>query len=159
MAGHTIHLHQSITATPEEIWDVITDVAARDRILRSVHRSRQLTEGRYDVGTAWEESRTFYGHHGKEEIYVVECKPASHTTQATRLGKDFITMAWNITPHHDGTARLSLTTTADMSARTSLARAAWFTFGAFSFELTQTMLEHDLEDMVREVERRSASVS
>lgn len=157
MAGHTIHIHQSVHATPEQVWEVVTDVAARDRILRSVHHSRLVTEGAYGVGTTWEESRTFYGHHGREELHVTECTPYSHTTQVTRLGKDEITMAWNISGHNDGTTRLSLTTTADMHGRNPIAKVAWLTFGVFSFEMTHKMLEHDLDDLVREVARRTGA--
>ena len=57
MAGHIIYTHSTIPAPPEAVWDVITDVAHADHVLRSVSEVEPLSEGEYAVGTSWRERR------------------------------------------------------------------------------------------------------
>ena len=45
MAGHIIHVHTTIPAPPEQVWDVITDVAHADQVLRSVSDTELLACG------------------------------------------------------------------------------------------------------------------
>jgi len=159
MTGHTIVVHQSFDATPEQVWSVITDVGGLADVLRSVTFAELLTEGPYDVGTRWTEARTFFGHHGTEELEVVEARAPSHTTHLTRLHGDVIRTSYSITPHNDGTSRLSITATADMSGRHTGGKLGWTIFGEIPFDRTRKMLEHDLADIGAEVQRRVGSAS
>ena len=158
MAGHIIHVHTTIAGTPQQVWDVITDVDRADRILRSVTESRKLSEGEYGVGTFWREKRTVFGHHGTEELHVVECDPPRRTLVSTRLGDDVVRTAYSLTPAGGGQGtRLSMTTTVVMDERSLVGNLAWKFFGGFSYESTKRMLEHDLEDIAAEVSRRAAA--
>ena len=74
MAGHIIYLNATLPAPPQVVWDVLTDVDNADQVFRSISDSELLTEGPYDVGTTWHEKRTMFGHHGEEELHVVECE-------------------------------------------------------------------------------------
>ncbi|MDP3894928.1 SRPBCC family protein [Nocardioides sp.] len=163
MAGHVIHIHTVIPAPPAVIWEVITDVGRAAEVLRSVSSSELVTDGPYDVGTVWREERTMFGHHGEEELRVVSCEPPLRTRFETRVGHDTIVTSYSMTPtphgetsSHGETTRLSQTTTVVMSDRTRRELWAWKFFGAFSFEATRRMLQHDLEDISAEVSRRFA---
>ncbi|WP_436698317.1 SRPBCC family protein [Nocardioides sp. BYT-33-1] len=159
MAGHIIHVHATIPAPPEQVWDVITDIAHADDVLRSVSETELLTEGAYDVGTAWRERRTVFGHHGPEQLQVVESEPPRRTVVEAEVGNDVIRTAYRLTPSGpDATGtRLAMTTTVEMSHRSALSRAMWAMFGGFSYDRTRKVLEHDLEDIEAEACRRAAS--
>jgi len=159
MAGHVIHVHETIPAPPEQVWEVVTDVGHYDRILRSVSGSALTTEGGFDVGTTWHERRTIFGHHGEEELHVVECDAPRRAMVETRLGHDVVRTSYSLTPAggHDRGTRLAMTTSAEMRDRTPVGSLAWRFFGGFSYEATRRMLRHDLEDIVAEVVRRSAT--
>lgn len=156
MAGHIIYVHDSIDAPPDLVWSVLTDVDHADQILRSVNDSELLTDGPYEVGTRWRESRTMFGHHGQEELQVVECDPPNRLVVETRLGKDVIRTAFRLTSDQtETTTRFAMTTTLVDEERSALGKLAWEMFGGFSYEHTRRMLNHDLEDIKAECQRRA----
>lgn len=157
MASHVIYLNATIAAPPRVVWDVLTDVGRAGEIFRSVTDSELLTEGGYDVGTVWREKRTLFGHHGEEELHVVECERERRAVVETRLGHDVIRTSYRLTPagaHSDHT-RIAMTTTMSAKERTVTEKLAWEFFGGFSYERTRRMLQHDIEDLQAEVERRA----
>ena len=156
--AHTLHAHGEIAAPSADVWAVITDVERFGEILRSVQDSHLLTEGSYDLGTRWRESRHFFDHKGAEEIEVVEINPGIHTMHRTVIGKDVIVTAYNLTSIHNVT-RLSITATAHMEARGPASYAAWRLFGGLDKAQTHKMMEHDIEDFAAEVARRTAPAS
>lgn len=157
MASHVIYLNTTLAAPPRVVWDVLTDVGRADQIFRSVTGSELLTEGAYDVGTVWREKRTLFGHHGEEELHVVECEPERRAVIETRLGHDVIRSSYRLTPAGtDGDhTRLAMTTTMSPTERTVREKLVWEFFGGFSYERTRRMLQHDLEDLETEVKRRA----
>ncbi|KRC56715.1 MULTISPECIES: SRPBCC family protein [unclassified Nocardioides] len=157
MAGHIIHVHTTIPAPPEQVWDVITDIAHADTVLRSVSESELLTEGGYDVGTSWRERRTLFGHHGPERLQVVESEPPLRTVVEAEVGDDVIRTAYRLTPAGPDRqrTRLAMTTTVEMSHRSPVSRAIWAVFGGFSYDQSRKVLEHDLEDIEAEACRRA----
>src|SRR5690606_13146574 len=116
MAGHIIHVHGTIPAPPEQVWDVITDVAHASDVLRSVSETDQLSDGGYGVGTRWRERRTLFGHHGMEEARVVESDPPLRTVIEAEVGSDIIRTSYRLTAagHDRDRTRLAMTTTVEM---------------------------------------------
>ena len=155
--AHTLHAHGEIAAAADDVWAVLTDVARFGDILTGVRNSELLTDGPYDVGTRWRETRHFFDHNGVEELEVIEVKPGIHTTHRTILDKDVIDTAYNLTSFHDKT-RLSITATAHMEARGRAAYAVWRMFGGLDKAATHKMLEHDIADFASEVARRTTSL-
>lgn len=157
MASHIIYLNTTLTAPPEVVWDVLTDVDRAGEVFRSVTDSELLSEGPYDVGTVWREKRTMFGHHGEEELHVVECEPPRRAVVDTRLGHDVVRTSYRLTPTGagGGHTRLAMTTTMLASERTAVEKLAWSFFGGLSYERTRRMLRHDLEDLEAEVKRRA----
>lgn len=154
MTGHVIHLRTSIQASPDTIWEVLTDLPHTADILRSVRSAELLSEGEYGVGTTWREERTFFGHHGQEELHVVESDPPNRTLHETKLRHDRITTAYSIRANQHGGTDLLLTATLDPSERTPRERMAWNALGGHSYSATRKMLEQDLEDIRSEAEHR-----
>ncbi len=155
MTGHVIHLTTEVNASPEAVWDVLTDLDHYPEILRSVKATRVAEPG-YDVGTSWIEERTFFGHHGEEELRVTECVVPRRTTHETKVDHDSIRTAYVLQPHPDGPTKLLVTATLDITERTPAERLLWNAFGVHSYNSTRKMLEHDLEDIRAEAERRGA---
>lgn len=160
MAGHIIHVHGTISAPPEQVWDVITDIEHADDVLRSVSDCELLSGEGYDVGTTWRERRTLFGHHGPERVHVVEAVPPLRTVVEAEVGDDVIRTAYRLTPAGPGRAstRLAMTTVVEMSHRSAASRALWNVFGGFSYERSRKVLERDLEDIEAEACRRAAGV-
>ncbi len=157
MAGHIIYLNATLPAPPQVVWDVLTDVANGDQIFRSVSDSKLLTEGSYDVGTSWHEKRTLFGHHGEEELHVVECEPPRRAVVDTRLGHDVVRTSYRLTGMgiEQSSTRVAMTTTMIATERTAAEKLAWSFFGGFSYDRTRRMLQHDLEDLEAEAKRRT----
>lgn len=154
MTGHVIHEHVTINASPSNVWQVVTDLPRLADVLRSVRTVRLLTEGEYAVGTRWEESRTFFGHRGSEELTVTECLEPIRTTWETTLRHDRITTVWALREANDGTTKLMVTATLDISQRRAFERFAWDAWGGLQFEATRHMLQRDLQDLKQEAETR-----
>lgn len=159
MAGHIIYVHDTVPAPPEVVWAVLTDVAHADQVLRSVKDSELLTDGPYDVGTRWRETRTIFGHHGEEELRVIESEPPSRTVVETALGRDVVRTSYRLTASNPTRThtRLAMTTTLVDANRTPLGRFAWDLFGGLSHAATRRMLERDIQDIAAEVSRRGVT--
>lgn len=161
MTSHIIYLNTTIPAPASAVWDVLTDVDHADETFRSVTDSKLLSDGPYDVGTVWHEKRTLFGHHGEEELHVVECDAPRKAVVETRLGHDTVRTSYRLTPTGPGLGhtRLAMTTTMIATDRTVVEKLAWSFFGGFSHERTRRMLQHDLEDLQAETARRAALTS
>lgn len=159
MAGHIIYTHSTIPAPPEAVWDVISDVAHADKVLRSVSEADAAEAGDFAVGTRWRERRNVFGHHGMEDMQVVECEAPLKAVVEAGAGTDTIRTSYRLTPADaDRTStRLAMTTTIEMQGRSAVSRAMWRMFGNHSFEHTRKVLEHDLEDIEAEAVRRSVN--
>lgn len=159
MTGHVIHLSTEVAAGQDTVWSVVTDLAHADRILRSVSAVSVPDAGSYGLGTTWRETRSMFGHHGEEELHVTECDAPHRTIHETRLGHDTIRTAYSLQQHAVDRTRLLLTANVDMSERNRAEELMWNVWGGFSFEATRRMLEHDLEDIRAEAQRRHAGLT
>jgi uncharacterized protein YndB with AHSA1/START domain len=157
MTGTVIHLDRTIYATPDQVWNVLTDIAHSATTIRSVNNVR-LLEGseRFGVGTRWREDRTLMGHRGTEELEVVDARRPYHFEIRTRRDVDIVTMTYSLTPLDEGT-RLSLTLVDDMAARGRRSALAWTLWGEVSRHSTRRMLVHDLDDVANAAERVAIS--
>ena len=75
MNGHRIDLERLVEARVERVWEVLTDVAHADQTLGGVDRVELLTEGPYQVGTRWRETRRMFGKEATEHFEVTACVP------------------------------------------------------------------------------------
>lgn len=158
MTGHVIHLNTEVGADPDTVWQVLTDLVHADHILRSVDSVELTSEGPYAAGTTWREKRAMFGHHGVEELEVTLAEEPRHTIHETQLGHDRIRIAYSLQPH-PGITKLLLTANIDTGQRSKAETLMWNIWGGFSFDATRRMLNHDLEDIKAEAEKRSASAA
>lgn len=153
MTGHVIHLDRQIYATPDQVWNVLTDIEHAADTIRSIQNVQLLEgNGHFDVGTRWREDRTLMGHRGSEELEVVEVQKPSHFAVRTKRDRDTITMTYTLTPLGQGSTRLSLTLVDDMKARGVGSVLAWTLWGEVSMHSTRRMLTHDLDDIANAAE-------
>lgn len=155
MTGHVIHEHTTTAASPETVWSVVTDLAARAEILRSVKRVEPPSEDGYATGTTWHEDRDIFGHHGTEELRVTLCE-GFHSVEETTLRHDRVTTVWRVSPAREGGAKVLCTVTADMRKRNALERIAWGLVGEIGYQRTRKLVRQDLADIAAEAERREA---
>ena len=155
MAGHVIHLDRQIHASPEQVWNVLTDIEHSADTIRSVDHVELVDgDGDFHVGTRWRENRTLMGHKGTEELEVIEAHEPSHFAVRTTRDKDVVTMTYTLTPLGQGT-RLSLTLVDDMAERGVASTMAWMLWGEVSLHSTRRMLTHDLEDIASVAESKA----
>lgn len=159
MTGHVIHVNTSIKASQEAVWSVLTDLPHAADILRSVKSVSDVSDGEYDVGTTWREERTFFGHHGAEHLHVTECDAPRRTLHEARLGHDTVRTAYSLQRSPDGTTKLLLTATLDVSERSQGEKLLWNALGGPSFGATHRMLEQDLDDIRKEAEARDGRLA
>lgn len=155
MSGHVIHEHTTVNASPETVWSVVTDIAARADVLHSVKKVEPPSDDGYAVGTTWREDRDIFGHHGTEELHVTECD-GMHAVEETRLRHDTIRTVWRVSPFRDGGAKLLCTVTADMRERNAMERLVWAFLGELGYQRTRRLVRRDLADIAAEAERREA---
>lgn len=77
MATRTVVVERVIRASPERVWEALTDLQGTERVLSGVERIEVLTEGGFAVGTRWRETRRMLGREATEEMYVTASEPLS----------------------------------------------------------------------------------
>jgi len=157
MAGHVIHLDRHIYATPQQVWNVLTDLEHSADTIRSVRNVQVLDGGEhFGVGTRWREDRTLMGHKGTEELEVLESEEPKHFAVRTTRDRDRIQMTYTLTPMA-GSTRLSLTLVDDIAGRNPASVLAWTLWGEVSLHSTRRMLVHDLDDVALAAEHAAIS--
>jgi carbon monoxide dehydrogenase subunit G len=93
---HSTSLTQHIQAPPEKVWSVITDIPGSAATLSGVESVQLLTNGAYNEGTRWKETRKMFGRAETVEMWVAEAEPNRSTTvKAVQGGADYTTRsAW-----------------------------------------------------------------
>ncbi|WP_406861307.1 SRPBCC family protein [Streptomyces sp. HUAS MG47] len=74
-ASRTVVVERRIQAPQGRVWEAITDLPEMPRVLSGVERVEVLTEGGFDVGTRWRETRRMLGKEATEVMTVTECVP------------------------------------------------------------------------------------
>jgi uncharacterized protein YndB with AHSA1/START domain len=154
MTGHVVIVERLMHADLQDVWDVLTDVEHQADWLHSVSDVVPLTDGDFTVGTRWRDDRIVIGHHGIEDVRVVECRSPLHTATRTVVGKDVVTTTYSLTPGDAGT-HVTATLVADTEGRSLLGQLGWNIWGAWSFRKTRKSMEQDLKDIETYVHRKA----
>ncbi len=105
MTTHHLALSRTVAASPQRVWQVITDLDRAAQTLSGVSRVERLTDGPYALGTRWRETRTMFGKATTEEMWVTALDPARSTTvEASSHGTDYRTV-FDLTPTGSGRDR------------------------------------------------------
>lgn len=92
-----------ISAPPETVWAVFTDLGNSVERLSAVDAVEVFTEGPFRVGTRWRETRTMFGREATEEMEVTAVEPErSYTVEAASHGSHY-TSQFHFAPTEAGT--------------------------------------------------------
>ncbi|GAA2640274.1 hypothetical protein GCM10010307_40310 [Streptomyces vastus] len=75
MTGRSVVVERRIAAGQRRVWEALTDLGGMDRVLSSVSKVEILTDGTFDVGTRWRETRRMFGRDATEEMWVTASEP------------------------------------------------------------------------------------
>ena len=151
-----ITLTRVISASPERVWEVLTDLEHAAQTLSGVTSVQLMTDGPYAVGTRWRETRTMFGRSATEEMWVAECDPLRRTeVRAESGGVAFVTQ-FQLMLLTDGTeTELSMRFAADTTKSSGLQSVAMKMFGRFAARASRKSLEQDLADIAAAAETPS----
>ena len=84
----------AINATPERVWELVTDISEYQEMLSGVTEVEQLDSlPEFGVGTKWRETRKMFGKEATEEMTVTAMEPgASYTTEAASHGAKYVSV-------------------------------------------------------------------
>jgi carbon monoxide dehydrogenase subunit G len=146
MTGHEVRATQTIPATIERVWRVITDIDGAAHTLTGVTAIERVDDGPYTVGTRWRETRKVLGKAETEEMWVAEVQaPLRTVVRSTGPEVDYVT-TFTLTPDASGTT-VEMVFGADTPEPSRVQKVLWRTFGALGRRVTQRMMERDLRDI------------
>jgi uncharacterized protein YndB with AHSA1/START domain len=151
MAGRELTVSRVVHASPEEVWQVLTDLEGAPTTLRGVTRVELLDGAAYDVGTRWTETRKILGKEETQTMEVTGCDPPHRTVVESRSTGVLYRTVFTLQPAEDGT-ELSVCFGASHPDPTLLQRVTVAVFGRVGAALTSRLLAQDLEDIAARVE-------
>ncbi len=102
-----ICVETAISASPERVFALLTDVERWPETMVAIERIDMLTEGPVDLGTRFRETRTMFGREAIEEMTVAEISPPQRfVLTATNRGTAY--RAEHLLEAHDAGTRLRL---------------------------------------------------
>lgn len=144
-------LTQHISAPPEKVWSVITDIPGSPATLSGVEAVQLLTDGPYAQGTRWKETRKMLGRSETVEMWVDSVDaPRSTTVKAVQGGVDYTTR-FSLAPRNGGTD-LTLTFGAKVVKPTAATRIMMALFGKMGLAATRKALAKDLAEIAAKAE-------
>ncbi|MEV4755702.1 SRPBCC family protein [Micromonospora sp. NPDC049559] len=157
----TVTARRSIDASVAEIWRVCTDLPARARWLSTVDAVEALTEGRFDAGTRWRETRSLPdGGVVVEEFEVVEAsEPRSFTVVSPGIGVDYrTTYHFDPVAHRFGRGRprpsrerTTVTVVQEAVSTAPYGRVLALLFGGLAARSAEWALHRELADLTAAV--------
>ncbi len=153
MTGPQIELERVVQASPERVWEVLTDIEHADQTLSGVDRVEMLTEGPYRVGTEWRETRRMFGKEATEQLQVTLVEAPMRTViEADSSSVHYVT-EFTLAPASDGATRLTMSFTAVQGQANLLHQAMWRVFGGLGIKATEKLMAKDLQDMAARAEQ------
>lgn len=151
MADHQLQVGRDVAASPEAVWAVLTDLDHAAETLSGVTRVEVLTEGPYDVGTRWRETRKMMGKEETQEMYVTEVEaPARTTIEADTAGVHYVSTI--TVSARDVGSHILMTFGGAQPNPSGLQRLAWTLFGKLGLKMTRKVMIQDLEDIAKRAE-------
>ncbi|MEX2561974.1 MAG: SRPBCC family protein [Nitriliruptoraceae bacterium] len=146
---------REIDASPDVVWEVITDIEHSPQVISSIQAIDRLDDGDgFGVGTRWRETRTMFGREAEEVMEVSAIEAGVSYTVVAVSGKTVYTSVFRLDPIEGSRSRLTMTFGAESKG---LAKLMGATIGRLFRGASRKMLERDLDDIAAAAEGRSAS--
>ena len=148
-----IEVQRTTTASPADVWAVVTDLEGSVATLSGVTAIERLDDGdAFDVGTRWRETRVMFGKEASEELEVTRVEEGrSYTVEADSRGTHYASQL-RVEPT-DGGSTIHMTFGAAQEGR--FGRVLARTVGRAFEGATRRALEQDLEDIAAAAEARA----
>ncbi|MDH3192848.1 MAG: SRPBCC family protein [Acidimicrobiia bacterium] len=142
----TLRVARTTKATPDQLWNVITDLDRWADRISGITDVTRLDDGTdFGVGTRWRETRIMFGKAATEEMEVTKIDEGrSYTVEAGGRGADY-TSVWAIEPKGDET-ELSMTFSGEPTSL--IARIMAMTLGKLFEGATRKAMEKDFDDIL-----------
>ncbi|EYT57604.1 carbon monoxide dehydrogenase [Dietzia sp. UCD-THP] len=149
-----LDLSRHVAADPATVWAVLTDIPSAHLTLSGVLAVEILTDGPYEPGLRWRETRKMFGMKSTEEMMVLAAEPPNATTIVAESGGTEYKTVFTITPDADGGSTLRMRFGAHTAHAPAASRVAMMVMGRFAERSTRRAMEQDLADIAAEAERR-----
>lgn len=158
MTGHEISVSRDVLASPQVVWDVLTDLDHAEQTISGIVSVDRLggEEGSYDVGTRWRETRRMFGKEESMELYVTVVEPPRLSVVEADYQGVHYTTRFELTPKGTGT-ELSMTFAADQPEAGAVKRITWSVLGRVGAEVTRRICKRDLADIAAVAQRRDSA--
>ena len=152
MTTHSISLSRRVTASPEQVWGVLTDIPGAAETLSGVRGIEMLSEPPYGVGTRWRETRTMFGKTATEELWVSAADaPSSTVVEAESAGTHYVT-TFTVTPEGQASI-LTMEFSVELVSGSRVHRFFWKAFGKAGLRVVTKTLRVDLDDIAVAAEK------
>lgn len=151
-----LDLSRHVTAAPEAVWDVLTDIPSAHLTLSGVLAVEILTPGPYQPGFRWKETRKMFGMKASEEMMVQAAEPPHSTTIVAENGGTEYKTVFTVTPDADGSgSTLRMRFGAETAHAPAISRVVMGLMGGIAERSTRKTMEQDLADIATAAERRA----
>ena len=148
-----IEVERTTTASPADVWAVVTDLEGSVETLSAVTAVERLDDGNgFGEGTRWRETRSMFGKEASEELEVTHVEEGrSYTVEADNRGTHYSSQL--LVEPTDGGSTIRMTFGAEQDGR--FGRVLARTVGRAFEGATRRALEQDLEDIATAAESRA----
>ncbi len=145
-----IKVTREISAPPDRVWSVLTDLDAAPQMISGIEAVERLDGGgEFRVGTRWQETRTMFGRQATEEMEVTALDEGrSYTVEADGHGAHY-TSTITVEPAAAG-SRVVMTFAGEPQGTVAKVLAA--TVGRLFQGATRKALAKDLDDVASAAE-------
>ena len=153
---HKTTLTQHINAPAASVWAVISDIPGSAATLSGIDSIEMLTDGPYEVGTRWKETRKMMGRSETVEMWVAQCEAPSQsrggstTVKALQGGADYTSRF--ALAERDGGTDLTLIFGAEVVKPTQFSKVMLTVFGPLGMRITRKALAKDLAEIAVKAE-------
>ncbi|MGI5195241.1 SRPBCC family protein [Streptomyces sp. CA-288835] len=152
MTGRSVVVERRIAAGQRRVWQALTDLEGMDRVLSGVSKVEILTDGAFDVGTRWRETRRMFGKDATEEMWVTASEPPERyvveaESRGTRYVSEFLLRA-------DGPSATTVSMTFSAEAPGGVMGLLTKILGGLGARAVRRAIAKDLDDVASSVEGR-----
>ena len=140
-----ISVQRRIAAPPASVWAVITDLESSPQVVQAIEAVEVTNGDGFEVGTAWNETRTMFGKTVTEHMVVTSVdEPSSYVVESDSRGTHYVS---TFTIDEDGPDGSLLTMSFSGEPSGTVARLFASTVGRLFESATRKAMEQDLADI------------